>query len=405
MRTVQDRFPRAAEADDALYFLGWLHLQDGQYDEAVKAFDELFEKHPRSRLRADAAWFQALARIEQGQHEDAIGRLEALIRNFPRSQLVSQARYWIVRLRQLSDPKLDVADQYAAVIRSAPETWYALMAARRMEELGKKPPVGFPTAPSTAPAKPQPPRADLALARELSAAGLFDDASEEVRHRVGRVKGVAPALEMGRALADIELHGDAYALAARHLWGQAYTRKDPAALALLYPLAYADSVRTAAQSVAIEPSLVWAIMRRESAFRPAALSRANARGLMQIIPPTAIEIARHLGEDAPDPDRLYSPGINVRYAAWYIARLIERFGHPALAAAAYNGGPGAVARWVERSGDQPLDLFVERIPYRETRRYVKVVLADAHLYHRFYGSGDGALPLTLPAPGKGGVDF
>lgn len=406
MRVVQDRFPRSAEADDALYYLAWLHLQDGQYDEAVKAFDELFEKHPRSRLRDDAAWFQALARIEQGQHADAIQKLQQLIQRFPRSQLVPQARYWIVRLRQLADPKLDVAEQYAAVIREAPETWYALMAALRLEELGKKPPVGFPKSPAVPKDAAASPPQELALARELSAAGLFDEASEEVRHRIGRVKGVAPALALGHALAEIELHGDAYALAARHLWGQAYTRKDPAALALLYPQAYADSVRAAAKDVSIEPSLVWAIMRRESAFRPAALSHANARGLMQLIPPTAKEIAKRLGEAAPHPDRLYSPGINVRYAAWYLARLLERFGHPALAAAAYNGGPNAVARWVQHSGDVPLDLFVERIPYKETRRYVKKVLADAHLYHRFYGSdAGGSLALTLPALADGGVNF
>ena len=407
MRVVQDRFPKAAEADDALYYLAWLHLQDGQYDEAVKTFDELFEKHPRSRLRDDAAWFQALARIEQGQHVDAIAKLQGLIQRFPRSQLVPQARYWIVRLKQLADPKQDVAGQYAAVIREAPETWYALMAALRLEELGKKAPVGFPHRPATpkdlAAASS---REDLALARELSATGLFEEASEEVRHRIGRVRGVAPALALGHALADIELHGDAYALAARHLWGQAYTRKDPAALALLYPQAYADSVRAAARDVSIEPSLVWAIMRRESAFRPAALSHANARGLMQLIPPTAKAIAKRLGETAPHPDRLYSPGINVRYASWYIARLLERFGHPALAAAAYNGGPNAVARWVQSSGDVPLDLFVERIPYKETRRYVKKVLADAHLYHRFYGAdAAGSLKLTLPALGEGGVNF
>src|SRR5690606_19080109 len=170
---VQDRFPRSTEADDALYYLAWLHLQDGHFDEAVKAFDELFEKHPRSRLRDDAAWFQALARIEQGQHADAIAKLKRLIQRFPRSQLVPQARYWIVRLTQLEDPKLDVADQYAAVIKESPETWYALMAALRLEELGKKAPAGFPHPPAapkdTAATSPE----ELALARELSATGLF----------------------------------------------------------------------------------------------------------------------------------------------------------------------------------------------------------------------------------------
>src|SRR5690606_13192525 len=102
-----------------------------------------------------------------------------------------------------------------------------------------------------------------------------------------------------------------YALAARHLWGQAYTRKDPEALALLYPRAYSDSVEQGATRASVAPSFVWAIMRRESAFKPSALSHADARGLMQLIPPTAREIAKTLGETAPAPADLFSPGVNV----------------------------------------------------------------------------------------------
>jgi soluble lytic murein transglycosylase len=86
---------------------------------------------------------------------------------------------------------------------------------------------------------------------------------------------------------------------------------------------------------------------------------------------------------------------------------LERFKHPALAAAAYNGGPGAVSRWVKAGGSQPLDLFVEKIPYKETRRYVKAVLTDLHLYRAFYGQEDKAAPLSLvlPSPTDKGVDF
>jgi len=408
MRAFHTRHPKDRQADDALYFLGWLHLQDGQHDAAVKTFDELFEKHRNSPLRDDAAWFQALARIEQGDFKDAQRRLEAFVKDVPRSQLVPQARYWAIRVQQLADPKADVAQAYAALIKDAPETWYALLASTRLHELGTKAPSGFPEVPRARKAVDAASLPSLVLARELSAAALFPEASEEVAYRIRSVKGAKPALELGHALAGIELHGEAYALATRHLWGQAYTRKDPEALALLYPRAYPDSVEQASSRASVEPSFVWAIMRRESAFRPSALSHADARGLMQLIPPTAQQIAKTLGEKEPAPADLFSPGVNVRYASWYLGQLLERFGHPALAAAAYNGGPNAVARWVKQSGTQPLDLFVEKIPYKETRRYVKKVLSDAHLYRAFYGDGRREAPplsLELPAPTGKGVDF
>lgn len=408
MRAFHTRHPKDRQADDALYFLAWLHLQDGQHDEAVKAFDEFFEKHRDSSLRDDAAWFQALARIEQKDFKDAQQRLDAFVKAYPGSQLVPQARYWAIRVQQLANPKAEVAAAYEALIRDAPETWYALLAGSRLHELGKKPPAGFPEVPRQRKVIDAASLPSLDLARELSSAALFPEASEEVAYRIRSVKGAKPALELGHALAGIELHGEAYALATRHLWGQAYTRKDPEALALLYPRAYPDSVEQGSKRASVEPSFVWAIMRRESAFRPSALSHADARGLMQLIPPTAQQIAKTLGEAAPAPADLFSPGVNVRYASWYLGKLMERFGHPALAAAAYNGGPNAVARWVKQSGTQPLDLFVEKIPYKETRRYVKKVLSDAHLYRAFYGSdsADGPpLQLQLPAPTGKGVDF
>jgi soluble lytic murein transglycosylase len=147
-------------------------------------------------------------------------------------------------------------------------------------------------------------------------------------------------------------------------------------------------------------------MRRESGFRPEVASSADARGLMQIIPPTATAIARAVGDAAPPPDSLFAPEINIRYGAWYLAKLLERFGHPALAAAAYNAGPAVVAEWVNGGGQVPLDLFVELIPYRETRGYVKQVIADYHLYETLYGVAKAdAVALTLPRPASDGVAF
>jgi soluble lytic murein transglycosylase len=181
----------------------------------------------------------------------------------------------------------------------------------------------------------------------------------------------------------------------------------PEALAAFYPRAFANAVESEATRYQVSPFLVWAIMRRESAFRPEVASAADARGLMQVIPPTARAIAKRLSEPEPAPAELFSPSLSIRYGAWYLSQLMKRFAHPALAAAAYNAGPDATVKWVKEKGSLPLDLFVEEIPFRETRGYVKQVLADLYLYQSFYGK-DGSpqrLSLTVPAPSTDGVGF
>jgi soluble lytic murein transglycosylase len=202
-------------------------------------------------------------------------------------------------------------------------------------------------------------------------------------------------------------YGQAHAVAARYLWGKAFGSREPEALAAFYPRASANAVEKAAAQHKVSPFLVWAIMRRESTFRPEVMSTADARGLMQIIPPTATAIAQKLAEPAPAPGDLFAPDRNIRYGAWYLARLMERFGHPVLAAAAYNAGPNAAAKWAKERGTLPLDLFVETIPFKETRGYVKQVVADLFLYQAFYGNGGEPprLSLKVPTPAAEGVSF
>ncbi|MCI0570702.1 MAG: transglycosylase SLT domain-containing protein [Myxococcaceae bacterium] len=402
MAEVDRRFPKEPDADDAAYYVGWLHFQDAQYDEAVAAFTRFSRRHPRSRKRDEAQWYSALARIEQGRHAEARESLAKLLADFPASSLVPQARYWKARCAQLEGTPEGALAEYAALVDAYPHTYYALLARARLAEAGRAPPPGFPSPPRARVAAPAP---ELDVVRALSEAGMFREADEEVEVLLGTVRTGEEALRLGHALATMEQHGAAHALASRFLWAEAFSRKDPEALALFYPRAWAGSVQAESTRASIEPALVWAIMRRESTFRPGAHSHANARGLMQLIPPTAEAIARELGDVPPTPAELFSPGVNVRYAATYLSRLLERFKHPALVAAAYNGGPPVVLRWVSERKDRPLDLFVEEMSFRETRAYVKQVLADLHLYRAFYGGAPAPLALEVPAPSANGVTY
>jgi soluble lytic murein transglycosylase len=147
-------------------------------------------------------------------------------------------------------------------------------------------------------------------------------------------------------------------------------------------------------------------MREESQFNPEALSSAGARGLMQVMPSTGAQVAQQIKVRGFDGGKLYDADTGINIGTWYIGNLMKRFkGDPILAAAAYNAGPEAVASWIKKNGyHADRDLFVESIPYMETRGYVKKVLRNYAEYKRIYGrTADIAppapvLPVDIPGP-------
>jgi soluble lytic murein transglycosylase len=408
---VESAYPHRPEAEIAGYFKGWIDLQDQKLTRAASELTAFASKYRHSRRRDDALWFAALAQIDHEAYAAARKTLAELVHRFPNSSLVPQALYWTHRCEQLEKaPPAALVKGYSEVIQGFPGSYYALLAATRIQELGATPPKAFPKPPQTVEV---PPPERLSLAQALTQAGLFKDAATEISRQTARVKDRPTALALGQALQGIGNDGAAYAVAARALWGAAFHDRDPQALALMFPRAFQPLVEKEAKAQAVDPALMWAVMRRESAFDPTQVSGANARGLMQLIPPTAAAIAKRLKLDPPTADGLLVPSLNVKLSSWYLAALVKRFSHPVLCAAAYNAGPTAVVRWMKTSGELPLDLFVERIPYKETRGYVKQVVADLFNYRELYGSAShegkldasAQLSLTLPAPSEDGVQF
>jgi len=149
-----------------------------------------------------------------------------------------------------------------------------------------------------------------------------------------------------------------------------------------------------------------AIMRTESGFDPMALSVANARGLMQMIPPTTRVVAERLDLEYSD-DRLFDPEFNIRTAAWYIGRLVKKFRRQwPLAAGAYNGGAPAMMNWCKKNGHLPLDAFVESIPWTESRRYTKRVTEAFARYAYLNGTPIPRLSLKVnPDFLDDGIDY
>lgn len=166
----------------------------------------------------------------------------------------------------------------------------------------------------------------------------------------------------------------------------------------LRPQAYAEEVEAAARGQGLDPNLLFAVMRVESIFHRRIVSRAGAVGLMQIMPRTGALIAERLNRKGFSIVDLLEPAVSLEFSAWYLRSLLERFqGRLPLAIAAYNGGPHNVYLWLRSSNrDMPLDSFLERIPLKETHRYVRRVLTHYRAYRAQEGLPMVALEVELP---------
>jgi soluble lytic murein transglycosylase len=147
---------------------------------------------------------------------------------------------------------------------------------------------------------------------------------------------------------------------------------------LRYPLPYGQIVRAHADNYDVEPALLAAVIYEESRFRARARSRSGAIGLMQLLPATARGIAVRTGGNRFRVSDLYDPEINVRYGAWYLRHLLDKYGDVKLALAAYNAGQRTVDRWRATGGE---------IRFAETRAYVRAVLRTRAEYERAYALG------------------
>lgn len=165
---------------------------------------------------------------------------------------------------------------------------------------------------------------------------------------------------------------------------------------IYYPIAFESIVNSIAKSAEVDRFLILSIMRAESFYNKEARSSVGALGLMQLMPYTAVRVAATLKDVEFDVNDLLKPEINISYGGYYLGKLVRYYnGNQYVAAAAYNAGPTVVNHWLQGCQRCSTEEFVETIPYRETRRYVREVMKTFAHYQRVYL--DRLLPLQMPA--------
>lgn len=394
-RRLLARSPKGTFAELAALRIAQQHSFAGQWSAAVGAYTSFIDHHAHSEELETALRERAVARYGALELERAAFEWKRLRALRPASPLAPLYRH-LEALSLLGTPRAGEAIALFETTRAErPLSFEGLMARQRLKELAQPVPPLDPPPPDAASISLPP------LVDELEGFGLFRE-SERVMTALEAEFAAAAAIP--RAELHCRAHAKLYAGRRRLLLGQSaanatsfYSRPADAPRWVwdcLYPTPYVDWVREHAASFGVPPALVFAVMRQESGFRPDVASPADAHGLMQIIPPTAREIALGLGEPSEGID-LYNPALNVRYGTYYLGLLQQSFGpHPALAAAAYNAGPEALGMWFAAGQELPLELFVARIPYDETRTYVMRVLANLAAY-QLLDADAGAIDIPL----------
>ena len=397
------RYPRDPRADEAVWYAGWCAYRRGAHASAERTLSRLVSRYPRSGLRF-RAWYW---RGRIAQRANAPARAKAA---FTHAAADDSGYYALLARDRLADPA--GASKAAGLFAAGGPAQAASVVASQMAAPSDAPDCARPAA-ATAAAFEPPPAAplgeslDWARPEGLRAAwlmrlGLVREAAEAVQH----VPAAPGAASHGAGVArgnllyalgayNAAMHVGVNLLGGAQGWPGAQSAAQKAdALRLAFPRGFDNLVQEGAHEFGVEPGLIWAIMRQESAFITTARSTSMARGLMQVMPQTGRAIAARLQEEGYSDQDILAPHTNVRFGAWYLMALLNNYrGNLPLAVAAYNAGPVAVDDWLTRTPGAPLDEFVENVPFRETRLYVKHVLVNLDVYRQL----DGGAALQLPA--------
>ncbi|MBI5508026.1 MAG: tetratricopeptide repeat protein [Deltaproteobacteria bacterium] len=445
-RDLAARHPARREAREALFKAAWLLFNSRRYDQSVALFGEFLSRYSRDRRADEALWYVAWNTYRMGDLPTLLALFARLRREYAGSELVQRTHYWEGRVLVTLAREADAVAAFSEAARLEPLSYYGVLSRQRLQELGAGETLALSTPPllaalqaapaiegeiSDVPAAAAGPEMDeLPADGSYTApepaevpwgAGVVDWSSATGQRALTLVRlGLRrEAVDLVAALPDLPVAEGSSAILGRarlyHALG-AYDRASRLASAafagklrgepraggrpffhLAYPAAHADLVEAAATEFGTSPWLILAVMRQESAFRPEVRSPMNARGLMQILPTTAERIADALEVQPFASEMLNSPGVNVRFGAWYLAQLMAKFeGNPVLTVSAYNAGPRAVTEWVKTGGGVLTDEFVEEIPFKETRGYVRHVIGNLAVYSALYGDKTLQLPPRLP---------
>jgi soluble lytic murein transglycosylase len=422
-RDFAARNPNHSLAPEALWRAGRLELDGELWDEAHTSLQALADSYPNSDYADDALYWAGQASFKLGDYEGAMAAWAALVNQYPTSDLASFGSYWQAKSLLI----LGRDEEAKAILTPLSRRSLDYYGLRARDLLNGTPASGETmslTLPTPAQLAAEQTEAEAWLSGWLGLANV-----ENLSALNAQVQG-DPAFQRGHALLNLGLRDEALAefetvkdnwwhnalamyqlsvyfrdkglgrlsivTAARLIFLSPASVPEEAPLFiqwLFYPVFFEDVILAEAKKYDLDPTLLLALIRQESLFEPSAQSKAGARGLTQVMPATGEYIAERGGFDSFDPHQLWLPYLNIEFGAWYLNQQLGIFDNNQFAAlAAYNAGPANVLEWVNISEDVSgdvsgdVDIFVESIPFWESRLYIRNVYVNLATYRRIYST-------------------
>ena len=401
---MADSFPGTPWAERALYGAANLYQKDARDDAALPWWRRLLDEYPDGRYAESAAWRTGWGEFRAKRFDRAAYTWERTARLRPPGSATPALLYWAARSHLARGRQKRSRWLLEETVHRFKHSYHGYRARQQLARLGIRPPTAPPPTPSAegqaaTPERPEdaPSGGEHARLRELLLIDRFDEAATELA-RMGdspRVRATLAWVEWSRGryrpaiIAMKRAYPHWVSAAGDHLPREVWQ--------ILYPLRYEDELLKQAGDEGLDPSLVAAIILQESTFDAGAVSRAGARGLMQIMPSTGRGIARAKRMRFRT-SLLHDPTTSLDFGTYYLRQISDRFeGAVDMVLVGYNAGPSRATRWARQRPGLPEEEFIETIPFTETRFYVRIVLANREEYRRLYGLG------PTPAPANGGA--
>jgi soluble lytic murein transglycosylase len=393
--------PTSQWLEAALLSVGNIHLVHHEYDQALDAYRELQQRFPNGSRASYAHWKAAWLTLRQGRNDEAKKEFDEQIGLYPGGNETSAALYWRARLAEEDNQPQMARAYYQKLSGRYRNYYYAELGRQRLTKLpmGTDPPGEYPLLDRVPPLEhaekvtlAEPPSEDLHLqkAELLGNGGLVDLAVRELQAAAtadggnwGPSETAQLYTETGRFDRAIEVMKHSVPsyfavdipMLPREYWEA------------LFPRPYWTDLKKYSVANGLDPYLVASLIRQESEFNPVAVSRANAVGLMQLLPRTGKLVAHQVKLNRYNPSQLYTPTVNVQLGTRYFRGMVDQFGGSfEYALAAYNAGSDRVMEWLGQGKYRDAPEFVESIPFTETREYVQAILRNASVYRQLYGA-------------------
>lgn len=392
--------PTSSWLEAALLSVANLHLVHHEYDQALDAFRELQQRFPNGSRASYAHWKAAWLTLRQGRNDEAKKEFEEQIAVYPTGNETSAALYWRARLAEEDNQPVMARAYYEKLSERYRNYYYAELGRERLSHLPAATiePGQFPLLDRVPPLDhsekvtiTEPPADNLHLqkAELLGNGGLVDLAVRELQAAASADGGPWVPAETAQLYTDTG-HYDRAIEVMKHSVPSYFAVDIPTLpreyWEALFPRPYWNDLKKFSVGNGLDPYLVASLIRQESEFNPVAVSRANAVGLMQLLPKTGKLVARQEKLKRYYPSQLYTPTVNLQLGTRYFKGMVDQFGGSfEYALAAYNAGSDRVEEWLGQGKYRDPQEFVESIPFTETREYVQAILRNASVYKQLYG--------------------